>query len=137
MLLAVHPSQIASDSSSGGKLPLTIYESIFEGDNVAEASAAGQTGDERQALHIRFRELPYTIETGEAEMISVDFVARGAGNAMAIDETSKPAPKGPKTRTREAEEPKKGDDSVVLSPENEECKFARPICNLRFQLKLF
>lgn len=30
---------------------------------------------------IRFRELPYSIETGEAEMISTSFVARGGGNA--------------------------------------------------------
>ncbi|EEA28921.1 hypothetical protein TMatcc_002717 [Talaromyces marneffei ATCC 18224] len=115
VLLAFHPSQIASDSGSGAKLPLTIYESIFEGENVADAA---QTGDDRQALHIRFRELPYSIETGEAEMISVDFVARGAGNAMAIEEAGKSVPKA--TKTAEAEDSKKADESVLLSPENEE-----------------
>ncbi|PCG92381.1 JAB1/Mov34/MPN/PAD-1 [Penicillium occitanis (nom. inval.)] len=120
VLLAFHPSQIASDSGSGAKLPLTVYESVFEGENVADARSAAQTGDDRQALHIRFRELPYSIETGEAEMISVDFVARGAGNAMAIEETSKPAPKARVTKASVAEESKKVDESVLLSPENEE-----------------
>ncbi|RAO70854.1 uncharacterized protein BHQ10_006866 [Talaromyces amestolkiae] len=118
VLLAFHPSQIASDFESGAKLPLTVYESVFEGENVADARTASQTGDDRQALHIRFRELPYSIETGEAEMISVDFVARGAGNATAI-ETTKAAPKRA-TSTNEAEASKKADDSVLLSPENEE-----------------
>jgi COP9 signalosome complex subunit 6 len=123
VLLAFHPSQIASDSESGAKLPLTVYESVFEGENVADARSAAQTGDDRQALHVRFRELPYSIETGEAEMISIDFVARGAGNAMAIEETSKPAPKARVTKASVAEESKKADESVLLSPENEECKF--------------
>lgn len=123
VLLAFHPSQIASDAGSGAKLPLTVYESIFEGENVADPSSALQTGDDRQALHVRFRELPYSVETGEAEMISVDFVARGAGNAMAIEETNKPAPKARATKASEAEESQKADESVLLSPENEECKF--------------
>lgn len=50
-------------------------------------------------------------------MISVDFVARGAGNAMAIEEMDKSARV---TRASEAEESKKEDESVLLSPENEE-----------------
>lgn len=37
-----------------------------------------------------FRELPYGIETGEAERIAIDFVARGSGNAAAV---SAPSPK--------------------------------------------
>jgi len=37
---------------------------------------------------LRFKEVPYTIETGEAEMIAVDFVARGGGNASAPQATS-------------------------------------------------
>jgi COP9 signalosome complex subunit 6 len=131
VLLAFHPSQIVSDSGSGSKLPLTVYESIFEGDNIADTITTTQISDDRQPLHIRFRELPYSIETGEAEMISVDFVARGAGNAMAIEsstESGKPT-KAAATGTREtkgskqdAGDAKKEDDSIVLSPENEECK---------------
>jgi len=45
------------------------------------ASATGAAG---------FRELPYSIETGEAERIAIDFVARGSGNAAAV---SAPSPK--------------------------------------------
>jgi COP9 signalosome complex subunit 6 len=33
------------------------------------------------STNYRFRELPYSVETGEAEMISMDFVARGGANA--------------------------------------------------------
>jgi COP9 signalosome complex subunit 6 len=40
---------------------------------------------EVQAKSIKFKELVYSIETGEAEMISVDFVARGGGNATAVE----------------------------------------------------
>lgn len=52
------------------------------------------SGGEGPQHSLRFQELPYTIETGEAEMISVDFVARGGANASAIEEpkpdTAKP-----------------------------------------------
>lgn len=41
-----------------------------------------------QAKSTKFRELVYSIETGEAEMISVDFVARGGGNATAVEASS-------------------------------------------------
>lgn len=44
------------------------------------------SGGEGPQHSLRFQELPYTIETGEAEMISVDFVARGGANATAIEE---------------------------------------------------
>jgi len=75
------------------------------------------------------------VETGEAEMISVDFVARGGGNATAVDGTSKKAPaqapavediKG-KGKTRASKKPEEEDvDNVktaeqnVLSREDEE-----------------
>lgn len=59
-----------------------------------------QESGEGPQLALRFRELPYTIETGEAEMIGVDFVAKGAGNATATNgaasssETAKTDTKG-------------------------------------------
>ncbi|EED12991.1 COP9 signalosome subunit 6 (CsnF), putative [Talaromyces stipitatus ATCC 10500] len=118
LLLTFHPSQISPDSSSGAKLPVTVYESIFEGENVADTKPAAQVGDDKQALQIRFRELPFSIETGEAEMISVDFVARGAGNAMAIEELGRPVPKATATTVEVGDS--NADESVVLSPENEE-----------------
>ena len=82
MLLAFHPSEL---HSSGGKLPLTIYESVYEG---SEDAGRQMDIEGEEALKLRFRELPCSTETGEAEMISVDFVARGGGNATAITGTA-------------------------------------------------
>ncbi|KAI9642539.1 hypothetical protein NHQ30_009344 [Ciborinia camelliae] len=89
ILLGIHPEEVLGDTV-GGKLPLTIYESNYE----AEESSA-ETGEDKEMkdgepqLKLRFKELPFTVETGEAEMISVDFVARGGGNATAVDGTGK------------------------------------------------
>ena len=72
-------------SSTVGKLPLTIFESTYEGDNIVnEDKSSMQIDGQQPKLGLKFRELPYSIETGEAEMIGVDFVASGAGNAAAI-----------------------------------------------------
>lgn len=92
ILLGFHPEEVLS-GVVGGKLPLTIYESNYE----AEESSCRETGEDKQMedgepqLKLKFKELPFTIETGEAEMISVDFVARGGGNATAVNDTSKKA----------------------------------------------
>ncbi|KZF22825.1 hypothetical protein L228DRAFT_282906 [Xylona heveae TC161] len=118
VLLAFHPSS-REDGPVGGKLPLTIYESIYEGDS--HATAGGEAGDNEMqvegedALKLRFRELPYSVETGEAEMIGVDFVVRGGGGAVAVDPSTKLGSKKAK-----AAEKKTDTDSVVLSPEDEE-----------------
>ncbi|EPS38423.1 hypothetical protein H072_7829 [Dactylellina haptotyla CBS 200.50] len=70
IFLALHPSPLST--SAGGKLPLTIYETVYE-----------EEGDtqENKVLKMKFTELSYTIETGEAEMIGVDHVAKGGLNA--------------------------------------------------------
>ncbi|CAK42997.1 uncharacterized protein An17g00690 [Aspergillus niger] len=83
VFLAFHPSLVQDASSNGGKLPVTIYESVYEGENATENSKTMQVDGEEQSLTIRFRELPYSVETGEAEMIGVDTVARTARNAAA------------------------------------------------------
>jgi COP9 signalosome complex subunit 6 len=130
VFLAFHPSQIGQDSESGAKLPLTIYESIFEGDNAVDADRAMQLDGEEQGIHIRFRELPYSIETSDAEMISVDFVARGGGNAMAIKAPSEStkitseeeeANKKKKAKKNPRDE-KEDEESAALSPEDEDRK---------------
>lgn len=112
---------------------MTVYESIFEGENVANTKESTQTGDDRRAHPFSFRELPYSIETGEAEMISVDFVARGAGNAMAIESSTESGKAASKAATvesggtkQEGGDANKTEESVVMSPENEECKFPIP-----------
>ena len=88
LFLAFHASSLQESTSlSGDKLPITVYEPVYEagpsdGDKVMEASG------EAAALSLRFRELPYNIETGDAEMIGVDFVAKGSANATAIPQSA-------------------------------------------------
>lgn len=89
ILLGFHPTAVL-EGSVGGKLPLTIYESNFEAEETtAEAGEDKEMKDGEPQLQLKFKELPYTVETGEAEMIGVDFVARGGGNATAIDAGAK------------------------------------------------
>ena len=134
VLLAFHPSGVLGGKAAGGKLPLTIYESVFESGGDAEDSM--DTADKEARLELRFRELPYSIETGEAEMISVDFVAKGGGNATAVDGTVK-ADKKPQASqttlgqiegngTPTTKDAKAVDDSKLLSAEDEECKAPNP-----------
>lgn len=137
VLLAFHPSAVLEEAALSGKLPLTIYESVYEsvksdgqilGDD-GKMEIEGQEVTHELQLDLRFRELPYSVETGEAEMISVDFVARG-GNAMATDRNVK----GEESHLSAGEsdvkemaksvgkqiETKAADDSSILSAEDEE-----------------
>ena len=78
----------------GGKLPLGIFESVIEGGDATAQAPAGAAaranigegqGSGRGAGVLKFVPVEYTIETGEAEMIGVDFVAKGGwGNATAV-----------------------------------------------------
>lgn len=90
------------------------------------------TGDV-PSLALRFRELPYTIETGDAEMIGVDFVAKGGANAAAqangitstdAKDTASTKNKGKgKGKSNEAEKQPNGtlsEKQIPLSPEEEE-----------------
>jgi len=90
-----------------------------------------------QARIIKFKELVYTVETGEAEMISVDFVARGGGNATAVngapasvskteaskaeDKTAKG--KGKQQSPKEKQKEEAIDETAVLTADDEESKF--------------
>lgn len=93
LFLAFHPAAIAggAQASSGDKLPVTIYEPVLEtgaDEAGADTSMHGSAANgETAATILRFRELPHCIETGDAEMIGVDFVARGGANATAIQST--------------------------------------------------
>ena len=115
VFLAFHPSLVQEASSNGGKLPVTIYESVYEGENATESGKTMQVDGEEQSLTIRFRELPYSVETGEAEMIGIDTVARTARNA-AVDSTSQTIGKD----TSKEQSTK----STLLSPEEEERELA-------------
>ncbi|KAH8802816.1 hypothetical protein F5884DRAFT_485173 [Xylogone sp. PMI_703] len=120
VLLGFHPSEVL-DGSSGGKLPITIYDSNYEAEETAKESGEDKVmNTEEPKGGLRFRELSYTIETGEAEMIGMDFVARGGGNATAIEAIkSKPDEASAKGKQGEGKDTK-ADDSNILEPEVEE-----------------
>lgn len=139
VLLAFHPSGVSRGAAVGGKLPLTVYESVYESAK-AESQAGGggameiedQQAPQGSQLDLRFRELPYSVETGEAEMISVDFVAKSGGTATAAEGATKngkgQAPQAPVAETDlrkglgKQKEAKVVEDSSVLSAEDEERK---------------
>ncbi|TQV93150.1 hypothetical protein V2A60_003535 [Cordyceps javanica] len=85
ILLGFQPQEILCHSV-GGKLPLTIYESNYE----ADESRTDHDGEDKKMddgeppLRLRFREVPYSVETDETEMISMNYIASGGGNAAAV-----------------------------------------------------
>lgn len=130
ILLGFHPSAV-SNGSVGGKLPITIYESNLEADSLPAKSNIPNDGTtdlemkdgEEDPLKLKFKELSYSVETGEAEMISVDFVAKGGGNATAVDNALKknPAALSHKGLQKKAEEkPTTLSEQDVLSSEEQE-----------------
>ncbi|KAJ9622717.1 hypothetical protein H2203_006368 [Taxawa tesnikishii (nom. ined.)] len=85
VLLLFHPETILDGSLTGGKLPISLYESFYEpGSESADKGLQVDGWGLGRQLQLRFRELSYEMETGEAEMIGIDFVAKGGGNATAI-----------------------------------------------------
>jgi COP9 signalosome complex subunit 6 len=85
ILLALHPETVVSGTSTGGKLPITVYESVNDVEKTQDEGSMQVDGDE--TADIKFRQLPYTIDTDETEMIAIDYVAKGAGSAAAVDES--------------------------------------------------
>lgn len=126
-----HPSDADSEATTAGKLPLTLYESTYENASGGPNDKSMDIDGAVQNKALKFRELVYTVETGEAEMIAVDFVARGGGNATAV-EGSSAATKGKSGKGAEEQDKKaKGkqkelpreetiDESSVLTAEDEE-----------------
>ncbi|CAK7222598.1 hypothetical protein SBRCBS47491_004917 [Sporothrix bragantina] len=97
VLLAFHAEDL-SEPSVGGKLPLTLYETHYEQDEktvsdndkedkemtdapASSAASAAAKASSSSHIAVKLREITYTVETDESEMISIDFVARGAANA--------------------------------------------------------
>lgn len=88
VLLLFHPETILQGKMTGSKLPISIYESYYEpGSEAADKGLQVDGWGMGRQLQMRFRSLSYEVETGEAEMIAVDFVAKGSGNATAIAST--------------------------------------------------
>ncbi|KAF3280675.1 hypothetical protein TWF132_011497 [Orbilia oligospora] len=115
IFLALHPSALST--SNGGKLPLTIYESVYE-----------EEGDtpETKVLKMKFTELDYTVETGEAEMIGVDQVAKGPLNAgdetggKATGNSKEDKPPGTSSKDESKKEAKGKGKVTEASPSKEE-----------------
>jgi COP9 signalosome complex subunit 6 len=77
----------------GDPLPLTIYESNMEADDGAKDDADGEDKEMKDSeasttMVQKFRELAYTTETGEAEIIAMQFIREGGANAT-VDEAEK------------------------------------------------
>ncbi|KAF4977076.1 hypothetical protein FZEAL_6354 [Fusarium zealandicum] len=138
VLLGFHPQHVL-DHSVGGRLPLTIYESNYEVDD----PKADNDGEDRKmddgepTLKLKFRELPYSVETDETEMISMNYVAGSGGNAAAAapreEKTSLSVESNGKGKRRLVESPEEqrrkqtqeepdddDDDEVALTPEEDE-----------------
>lgn len=124
------------EHSVGGKLPLTIYESNYEVDD-AKADTDGEDKkmeDGDSVLKLKFREVSYSVETDETEMISMNYVASGGGNAAASAPASAAKDERParsiesngkgKRRLVESEVDEKKDDplddAAVLTREEDE-----------------
>jgi len=138
LLVLFHPEAALTEETAAGKLPLTVYESITVNASSEPNDKAMDIDGAVQAKSIKFRELVYSIETGEAEMIAVDFVARGGGNATAVEGTAEVAAsktEAPKidedasTRNTRAKQKEKGkerekdapiDESQILTAEDDE-----------------
>lgn len=110
ILLLFHP-ELAS-SGGNGKLPLTLYETVWTSDNAMEVDGADRN------TAIKFRELRYSVETGEAEMIAVDSVARGGGNATAVEAPKSTESKG-KAKEGETNGAAKAEQTYLTAEEDE------------------
>lgn len=113
VFLTFHPSQLHSSDSHAAKLPLAVYESVYEGESATDSSKDMQIDGEEQALNIRFRELPYSVETGESEMIGIDTIVQTSGTAS-LNATQEPTKRGKQT------EKDKESSQAQLSQEEEE-----------------
>ncbi|KAL2256837.1 hypothetical protein VTK26DRAFT_1042 [Humicola hyalothermophila] len=78
VLLGLHIEDIVSPAA-GDPLPITIHEANIE----AEADQMEHDGPKEAEMVLRFRKLPYITDTGEAEMIAMQYVREGGANATA------------------------------------------------------
>ncbi|KAF2751562.1 hypothetical protein M011DRAFT_395202 [Sporormia fimetaria CBS 119925] len=128
LLFCFHPEDASSNATASGKLPLTIYEPVYENASSGANDKSMDIDGAAPSKSVKFRELVYSIETGEAEMIAVDFVARGGGGAHATQDRKLPGPstveppKDEKAKGKTKEKAKADiiDVDKVLTPDDEE-----------------
>lgn len=109
MLVVFHGEMV--DELQGGKLPISLYESVKEQDD-----------------SLKFRELSFDVETGEAEMIGVDTVAQSSAAAAAVqpvtdapaESSKKEKGKGKGKAKEKDDEASNGEEPGILSPEDDE-----------------
>lgn len=124
VFLAFHPSQLQASEAHNSKLPLTIYESVLEDEGTNDASKDMEI-DGQEAVSLRFRELRYSVETGEAEMIGVNTIVQSSGTAAAAETHPVPAANDTKLQsTKSSTEKSKEEEPVAtkLTQEEEESK---------------
>lgn len=130
VLLGLHADEIGEESH-GGKLPVTIYETNYGVDDAN--NAAKDDGEDKEMkdtdgqLKLTFRQVPFVVETGEAEMISMSGVASGATNAASAQvreqqkESSDVKGKGKAKATQIGKQAEKIDPNTVpLSKEDDD-----------------
>ncbi|KAF2150704.1 hypothetical protein K461DRAFT_295955 [Myriangium duriaei CBS 260.36] len=118
-LLLFHPETVLDGSMVGGKLPITLWESFYEpGTENADKGLQVDGWGIGTQLQLKFRQIPFEVETGEAEMIAVDYVAKGAANAnLATDAGRKQSVTSSKGKGKAVQALS---DEQVLSAEDEE-----------------
>ncbi|EUC44896.1 hypothetical protein COCMIDRAFT_37330 [Bipolaris oryzae ATCC 44560] len=144
LLVLFHPENAFSEETAAGKLPLTVYESVSVSTSSEPNDKVMDVDGAVQPKSTKFRELVYSIETGEAEMISVDFVARGGGNATAVEgsvdvpvsnaeasandeDAGKRITRGKQKEKEKVAEDAPIEESQILSADDEESNTDRPV----------
>ena len=87
LLILLDTAAIAQGTARGGQLPIKIYESAEE-IGQPDGDVMMQSAEENGTNSLRFTELPSNVETNDAEMIGIDFVARGGAKLPGVSEAS-------------------------------------------------
>lgn len=110
IMLAIHSTEFSGIDGTKGKVPVSVYESTTEGE--APAAENAMQVDGKEAASAQFRAVPFVIETDETEMIAINYVAKGAGSAAAVAQTSQ-------SNARKAEETAQADTKTRSTDQKE------------------
>lgn len=114
IFVAIHPSSFNAIEGTKGTLPISVYEGI-ESDLQPNDGKMQVDGAE----DVKFQSLPYTIETDETEMIAINYVAKGAGSAAAVNGIAQVAGSSSKdtANTGKTRVTSKQDEDVTEAPQ--------------------
>lgn len=123
IFVAIHPASFNTIEGTKGTLPISVFEST-ESDLLPNDGKMQVDGAE----DLKFQPVPYTIETDETEMIAINYVAKGAGSAAAVNgvaqttASTKDTANIGKARASKSEEEKAEapQSSRVLTPDEED-----------------